>query len=80
MTVAGLNRDTAVIKYLNRNIPIAAVLGGVFIALLTVFSDMIGTIGSGTGILLVVNIVYGFYESFKKESNPNESFVSAIEY
>jgi protein transport protein SEC61 subunit alpha len=80
MTISGLNRDTAVIKYLNRNIPIAAILGGVFIALLTVFSDLIGTIGSGTGILLVVNIVYGFYESFRKESSPNESVFSTIEY
>ena len=80
MTIAGLNRDTAMIRQLNRYIPIAAVFGGICIALLSIFSDLIGTIGSGTGILLVVNIVYGYYESFKKESNPDEKYFSSVEY
>ena len=80
VTIAGLNRDTAMIKQLNRNIPIAAVFGGICIALLSVFSDLIGTIGSGTGILLVVNIVYGYYESFKKDSDPNEKLFSSVEF
>lgn len=80
MTIAGLNKDSSVIKYLNKNIPIAAVLGGIFIALLTILSDLIGTIGSGTGILLVVNIVYGFYESFWKEYKSIEGLAPPIEF
>jgi protein transport protein SEC61 subunit alpha len=31
------------------------------IGLLSIFSDLIGVIGSGTGILLAVSIVYGYY-------------------
>ena len=80
VNISGLNRDTSMIKHLNRYIPIAAIFGGMCIALLSVFSDLIGTIGSGTGILLVVNIIYGYYESFKKEGNPNENPFSTVEF
>lgn len=47
---------------MNKLIPIAAVFGGMCIGVLTIVSDLIGTIGSGTGLLLVVNIIYGYYE------------------
>lgn len=40
----------------------AATLGGICIGLLTIFADFLGAIGSGTGILLTVNIIYGLYE------------------
>lgn len=49
-------------KVLEKHIPVAAFVGGVFIGVLSVFSDLIGTIGSGTGLLLVVNIIYSYYE------------------
>jgi len=55
------------IKYLDRYIPVAAALGGIMVGLLTVFADMLGAIGSGTGILLAVNIIFSFYEQY---SNP----------
>ena len=80
MVIAGNNRDVSMIRVLNRHIPIAAVLGGVCIALLSVFSDLLGAVGSGTGILLAVNIIYGFYETYKKEANPNENFLNAVEF
>ena len=80
MTIAGHSRDVSIVKQLNRYIPTAAVLGGVCIALLTVFSDLLGAVGSGTGILLAVNIIYGFYEGYQKEANPHESFLSAVEF
>lgn len=47
------------LKYL---ILTAATLGGICIGLLTVFADLLGAIGSGTGILLTVNIIYSLYE------------------
>jgi len=43
------------------------VLGGVFTGLLTIFADFLGAIGSGTGILLSVTIIYGLYEDIVKE-------------
>ena len=45
----------------------AAVLGGIFTGLLTIFADFLGAIGSGTGILLSVTIIYGLYEDIVKE-------------
>ena len=37
------------------------------IGLLTVVADFIGAIGSGTGILMAVTIVYDYYEAYVKE-------------
>jgi len=62
------HRDTATARVLGRYIPIAAALGGVCIGLLTVVADYMGAIGSGTGILLTVTIIYDFYEAFMKEN------------
>ena len=44
----------------------AATLGGMCIGVLTIFADFLGAIGSGTGILLTVTIVYGLYEEVVK--------------
>jgi protein transport protein SEC61 subunit alpha len=46
---------------LNKYIPVAAALGGMIIGLISIFSDLMGVIGSGTGILLAVSIIYGYY-------------------
>lgn len=37
------------------------------IGALTVAADFLGAIGSGTGILLAVTIIYQYYEMFSKE-------------
>jgi protein transport protein SEC61 subunit alpha len=60
MTITGY-QDSSVLTVLNRYIPTAAACGGMTIGLLSIFSDLIGVIGSGTGILLSVSIVYGYY-------------------
>lgn len=52
---------------LNHYIPVAAALGGICIGALSIFADLIGAIGSGTGILLAVTIVYSMFETFAKE-------------
>ena len=52
---------------LNRYIPIAAAFGGMCIGALTIVADLSGAIGSGTGILLAVTIVYGYFEQYEKE-------------
>lgn len=64
--IEGKEKEESMIKHLNRYIPIAAALGGMMVGLLTVFADMIGAIGSGTGNLLAVNIIYSFYEQIEK--------------
>lgn len=66
MTIKGY-RDQSVIKVLNRYIPIAAAFGGMCIGALTVLADFLGAIGSGTGILLAVTIIFQYFEMFAKE-------------
>merc|ERR1712127_393104 len=61
------HRDSAIIHVLNRYIPTAAAFGGMCIGALTVIADFMGAIGTGTGILLSVTIIYQFYEAFLKE-------------
>jgi len=61
-------RQTSTVKVLNRYIPTAAAFGGMCIGALTIVADFMGAIGSGTGILLAVTIIYQYYEMFAKES------------
>jgi protein transport protein SEC61 subunit alpha len=55
------------IEVLNRYIPAAAMFGGMCIGLLSILADFLGAIGSGTGILLAVTIIYGLYEVIEKQ-------------
>merc|ERR1711918_204959 len=54
------HRESSMIHELNRYIPTAAAFGGMCICALTVMADFIGSIGSGTGILLAVTIIYQY--------------------
>jgi protein transport protein SEC61 subunit alpha len=45
-------------KELKRVIPTAAAFGGAILGLLSVSADLMGAIGSGTGILMAVTIIY----------------------
>jgi len=68
MQIPGYRRDPKIIKgVLNRYIPPLAVLGGASIGLLASFADFTGALGTGTGILLTVTIIYQFYEQLKNE-------------
>jgi len=68
MTLMGY-RKTEMKKVLRRYIPIAAAFGGMCIGGLTVIADFMGAIGSGTGILLAVTIIYQYFEIFMKEKS-----------
>jgi protein transport protein SEC61 subunit alpha len=59
--------DNGTFKKIKALIETAALLGGIFTGLLTIFADFLGAIGSGTGILLSVTIIYGLYEDILKE-------------
>jgi len=62
------------IKILDKNIKVAAFCGGICIAILTIVADLLGAIGSGTGILLAVSIIYGYFDAFKKEKREENQF------
>jgi len=61
------HRESSNFAVLDRYIPNAAFFGGVCIGFLSVFADFMGAIGSGTGILLTVTIIYGYVEKFAAE-------------
>lgn len=58
-----------ILEKLNRYVGCAAGLGGMCIGILTIFADFMGAIGSGTGILLAVTIIYEYFEDMKKEDS-----------
>ncbi len=68
------HRDQSLKKTLNRYIPTAAAFGGLCIGALSVTADFLGAIGSGTGILLAVTIIYQYYEIFQKEAEQGSLF------
>ncbi|ODO08284.1 protein transporter SEC61 subunit alpha [Cryptococcus wingfieldii CBS 7118] len=67
MTLAG-HRDASIYKELKRIIPTAAAFGGATLGLLSVVADMMGALGSGTGILMATTIIYGYFEMGVKEN------------
>ncbi|KAL8452320.1 hypothetical protein Emag_002439 [Eimeria magna] len=66
-------RESSVVQVLNRYIPTAAAFGGMCIGALTIIADFLGAIGSGTGILLAVTIIYQYYEMLAKEKEQGNS-------
>ena len=73
ITVKGY-RDQSLVSVLNRYIPTAAAFGGMCIGALTVIADFLGAIGTGTGILLAVTIIYQYFEMFMKEQAAGSGF------
>jgi len=71
LTLKG-QRDS--LKELKKYIPIAASFGGLCIGALSVVADLMGAIGSGTGILLAVTNIYQYYEIFAKEGTDGSMF------
>ncbi len=68
MYIPGFRRDPRVIRQvLDRYIPTITILGSGFVGLLAGFADLTGAIGTGTGVLLTVGIVYRLYEDLAKE-------------
>ncbi|CDJ32709.1 uncharacterized protein EMH_0013390 [Eimeria mitis] len=65
-------RDSSLVQVLNRYIPTAAAFGGMCIGALTIIADFLGAIGSGTGILLAVTIIYQYYEMLAKEKEQGD--------
>lgn len=69
MQIPGYRRDPRIIEsVLNRYIPALAVLGGITVGLLASFADLLGAVGTGTGILLAVMIIYNYYEELTNQN------------
>jgi preprotein translocase subunit SecY len=68
MLIPGFRRDIKVMEWvLGRYIMPTAILGGAFVGLLSAGADFLGALGSGTGILLTVGIMYSLYQEIAKE-------------
>ncbi len=68
MQIPGFRRDKRVVeKVLNRYIPQITIISSVAIGFLAIGADLLGALGSGTGILLAVGILYRLYEEIQKE-------------
>jgi preprotein translocase subunit SecY len=60
--VAGFQRDIRVVEtVLDRYIPPLIIMGGIAVGLLAALSDFTRALGTGTGILLAVSILYKMY-------------------
>lgn len=68
LMIPGFRRDPRIIeRVLGKYIPPLAVVGGAFVGFLAGFADLTNAIGSGTGILLTVMIIYQFYEQISQQ-------------
>jgi preprotein translocase subunit SecY len=68
MQIPGYRKDKRVTEaVLKRYIPALAVVGGLLVGLLAAFADFTGALGTGTGMLLTVMIVYNYYEELKAQ-------------
>nr|QWE91219.1 Sec61 alpha 1 subunit [Placidida sp.] len=72
------HRSSSLVHQLNRYIPTAAAFGGMCIGALTVCADFLGAIGSGTGILLAVTIIYQLFETLVKNTGGSLSSLLAF--
>jgi preprotein translocase subunit SecY len=69
MQIPGYRSDKKSMEaVLNRYIPYLAVLGGLLVGILAATADFLGVIGSGTGMLLTVMILYNYYEQLSAEN------------
>ncbi len=68
MMIPGYRRDVRVMEQvLGRYIIPTTILGSAFVGLISAGADIMGALGSGTGILLTVGIVYSLYEQIARE-------------
>lgn len=68
LQIPGFRRDQRVLeRLLQRYIGPLSIMGGIAIGLLAGIADLTGAIGSGTGILLTVMIIYRLYEDIAKQ-------------
>jgi preprotein translocase subunit SecY len=66
--IPGFRHDPRIAEnVLSRYIPALTVMGGAFIGFLAAYADWTSAIGTGTGLLLAVTIIYQFYEQISSQ-------------
>ena len=69
LQIPGFRKDARIIeRVLNRYIAPLTIMGGIGIGVLAVSADLLSALTSGTGILLLVMIIYQFYQTLARES------------
>lgn len=61
------HREVSVLKELKRIIPVAASVGGAVVGLLVVGSDLLGSLGNGTAILVAISTIQSYMEILAQE-------------
>jgi protein transport protein SEC61 subunit alpha len=70
--VPGFRRSEGSVEtLLNKYIPSLTIISGIIIGLLASVSNVLNVFGSGTGILLMVNIMVSYYQTLVKEQVDN---------
>ncbi len=68
LQIPGFRKDERVLeRLLNRYIWPLTIMGGIAVGFLAAIADLTGALGSGTGILLAVMIVYRLYEDIARQ-------------
>ncbi|MBT7929455.1 hypothetical protein HN682_06035 [Candidatus Peregrinibacteria bacterium] len=68
LQISGFRKDGRVMeRLLKRYITPLTVMGGLAIGFLSAAADLMGTLSSGTGLLLAVMIIYQMYEQIAKQ-------------
>lgn len=66
--IPGFRHDPRVVEnVLDRYIPALTIMGGAFIGFLAAYADLTAAIGTGTGLLLAVTIIYQLYEQITSQ-------------
>lgn len=75
MTIEGGLREDTMKRYLSRYINTAATFGGFCLGALCLVADCTGAIGTGTGIVLAVTIIFQIFEQIAKEKERDRKSV-----
>ncbi len=69
MQIPGFRRDPRMVaSILEKYIPPIVVMGSAFVGLLAALADLTGALGTGTGILLTVGILYKMYQDIENQN------------
>ena len=60
------HRETSNQKVLKKLYDIGAIFDGIYFAFLTIFTDLFGVLGLGTGISFAASIIISFYDEINK--------------
>lgn len=79
LQIPGFRKDARIIeKVLDRYIVPLTIMGGIGIGLLASFADLFSALTSGTGILLLIMIIYQFYQQLARESMEDFSLLRKL--